>query len=52
MSVMEEKISLNMKEQKRLFVLNQVNAGQMKAERAAELLGLSERQLWCILAAY
>ncbi len=49
---MGETISLNKKEQKRVLVLNQVIAGQTTAEAAAELLGLSERQVWRILAAY
>ena len=49
---MGETISLNKKEQKRLLVLNQVMAGQLTAEGAAELLGLSQRQVWRILAAY
>ena len=49
---MEETISLNKKEQKRLLVLNQVIAGHVTAEGAAELLDLSERQVWRILAAY
>src|SRR5450756_3043406 len=52
MSVMGETITLNKREQKRLLVLNQVIAGQIAAEGAAELLGLSERQVWRILAAY
>src|SRR5512138_3520521 len=52
MSVMVETISLNKQEQKRILVLNQVIAGQIAAEGAAELLGLSERQVWRILAAY
>src|SRR5450756_796508 len=52
MSVMGETITLNKREQKRVLVLNQVIAGQIAAEGAAELLGLSERQVWRILAAY
>ena len=46
MSVMGETITLNKREQKRVLVLNQVIAGQIAAEGAAELLGLSERQVW------
>jgi len=49
---MLETITLNEREQKRVLVLNQVIAGRMTAEEAAELLGLSERQVWRILAAY
>jgi transposase len=49
---MGETITLNKKEQKRLLVLNRVMAGQMTAAGAAELLGLSERQVRRILAAY
>ena len=52
MSVMGEMITLNKREQKRVLVLNQVIAGQIAAEGAAELLGLSERRVWRILAAY
>lgn len=49
---MGETIALNKKGQKRAFVLNQVIAGQITAEDGATLLGLSERQVWRILAAY
>ena len=47
-----ETVTLNQKEQKRAFVLNQVNSGQQTAEAAAEVLGISVRQLRRILAAY
>ena len=43
---------MNKKEQRRLMVLNQVGAGKMTAEEAAELLGLSMRHVRRILAAY
>jgi transposase len=49
---MRETITLNKREQQRLLVLNQVNAGQMTAKEAAELLGLSVRQVRRLLAAY
>lgn len=49
---MRETITLNSLEQKRLFVLNRVNDGQLTAVEAAQLLDLSVRQVRRILAAY
>lgn len=49
---MDEKVTLNMKEQKRLQVLNQVLAGQITAPEAAQSLGLSLRQVRRLIAAY
>ncbi len=45
-------VTLNRKEQKRLMVLNQMNAGQCKGEEAASLLGLSLRQVRRLAASY
>src|SRR5512133_2043575 len=49
---MRETVTLNEGEQRRLLVLNEVNRGRLSAWRAGELLGLSERQVRRILAAY
>ena len=47
-----ETITLNLKEQKRLLVLNRVNDGKMTAAQAAELLSWSERHVRRMLARY
>lgn len=47
-----ETVTLDSKGQKRVYVLNEVNRGQLKATGAAEALGVSERQVWRLLAAY
>ena len=49
---MKEKVTLNVKEQKRLLVLNEMLAGRMTGQEAAELLGLSLRQTRRLMAAY
>lgn len=49
---MEERVTLNKKEQSRLIVLNRVERGMMTTREAAEILGLSLRQIKRILAAY
>jgi len=49
---MKEMVILNRKEQKRLMVLNQVEAGSMTGREVAEVLGLSLSQVRRILAAY
>jgi transposase len=49
---MGETITLDKHGQKRLLVLNGVISGQVMAGEAAQVLGLSERQIWRILAAY
>lgn len=45
-------LTLTQKEQTRLQVLNGVLGRQVRVEEAAEVLGLSERHVWRILAAY
>lgn len=45
-------IILNSKDQQRLKVLNLVMGRQLTVQQAAELLGVSERQMWRILVAY
>ncbi len=49
---MNEKVTLNVKEQKRLLVLNEILAGRMTGQEAAEVLGLSLRHTRRIIAAY
>lgn len=49
---MKERLTLSRKEQKRLLVMNEVEKGKMKVREGAEVLGISERQGWRILAAY
>jgi transposase len=49
---MKEKVTLNVKEQKRLLVLNEVLAGHMIGQEAAEMLGLSLRHTRRLIAAY
>jgi len=49
---MERILTLNKKEQKRLRVLNEIEKGKMVMREAVEVLGLSERQGWRLLAAY
>ena len=49
---MKEKVTLNAREQKRLQVLNGVESGEITAQVAGELLGLSVRQIRRLLAAY
>ncbi|MGD0626126.1 MAG: helix-turn-helix domain-containing protein [Thermodesulfobacteriota bacterium] len=49
---MEERLTLNKKEQNRLVVLNKVEKGKMAMREAVEILGISERQGWRLLAAY
>ena len=45
-------MTLNQNEQTRLKVLNSVMVGQLPVAQAAELLGVSERHVWRVLAAY
>lgn len=47
-----KELTLTQKEQARLQVLNRVLEGWMSVEQAAKVLGVSERHLWRILAAY
>ena len=42
---MEKEVTLNGKEQKRLLVLNEILAGRMTGQEAAEMLGLSLRHI-------
>lgn len=49
---MEERLTLNKKEQKRLGVLNELEKGKMVMREAAEVLGVSERHVWRLLAVY
>ena len=45
-------LTLTMKEQIRLCILNSVLGKQCNATEAAQLIGISERHLWRLLAAY
>jgi len=49
---MNKQVTLNIKEQKRLKVLNEVIAGNMTGQQAAELLSVSLRQVRRLLAGY
>ena len=46
------RVTLNQNEQTRLKLLNSVMVGQLPVAQAAELLGVSERHVWRVLAAY
>ena len=47
-----KEVTLNNKEQKRLLVLNEVLAGRLTGQEAAEMLGLSLRHTRRVIAAY
>lgn len=49
---MSQEVTLTVREQKRLFVVNEVIAGRWNASQAAAKLGLSLRQMRRLLAAY
>ena len=49
---MKKDVTLNTKEQKRLIVLNQLEAGHYKGREAADVLDLSLRQTRRLVAAY
>jgi len=49
---MEGILTLSKREQNRLMVLNEVEKGKMVIREAAEMLGISQRQGWRLLAAY
>lgn len=49
---MKEEVTLNRKEQTRLVALNRVIGGEWTPQRASELLSLSLRQVWRLLAVY
>ena len=52
MSVMNERLTLTTKELKRLKVLAWIEGEQMTVLQAAEMLGVSERQGWRLLARF
>jgi transposase len=47
-----EKLTLNLKEQNRIKVLNQLETKVLTIKQATVVLGVSERQLWRMLARY
>lgn len=47
-----QEVTLTLKEQKRLHVLNQIEAGKTTVEKGAELLGMTERHLYRLKARY
>lgn len=47
-----QEVTLSLKEQKRLHVLNQIEAGEITVEKGAELLGVTERHLYRLKASY
>src|SRR5450759_2338020 len=49
---MKEQVTLRQKEQQRLVTLNAVGRGQLTVGEAADVLGLSERQVRRLYAAY
>ena len=49
---MNERVILNKREQKRLLVMNEVLAGRMTGQEAADMLGLSLRHTRRLIAAY
>jgi len=49
---MREQVILSMKEQKRLQVISELEAGRLTGREAAELMGISVRQARRLLAAY
>jgi len=49
---MEGTVTLNNREQKRLIVLNRVEKKDLRVNNAGQVLGISERQVWRLLAAY
>jgi transposase len=49
---MKEEVTLNRREQNRLVVMNQIEKGVLRVDKAATLLGLSPRHVWRILTAY
>ncbi len=52
MSVMEERLTLTKKELRRMKALEMVLAEQLTVAKAAELLEVSERHGWRLLARY
>ena len=49
---MKKTVTLNSEEQRRLLILNQVERGGLSVEQAAELIGVSRRQVHRLRAAY
>jgi transposase len=49
---MREQVILTVKEQQRLLVLTEIDAGRITGQEAAQLMGLSVRQVRRLLAAY
>ena len=49
---MDRRVTLTVKEQKRLKVITEMEAGRMTGRKAAEMLGLSLRQVRRLIAAY
>ena len=49
---MKETVTLNSQEQRRLLILNQVERGVVSVVEAAELMGVSVRQVHRLRAAY
>ena len=49
---MEKELILSGREQKRLLVMNEIEKKVLRVREGAEILGISERQGWRILAAY
>lgn len=47
-----KELTLNQKEQNRIMVLNQIERKELRMDKAAVLLGLSERQIWRLLSGY
>lgn len=49
---MDKEVTLTGKEQKRLYVLNEVEAGRITNQQASKMLGISERQVYRLKASY
>ena len=49
---MDKEVTLTGKEQKRLYVLNEVEAGRITNVQASKMLGISERQVYRLKASY
>lgn len=48
----ERGVILTVREQKRLRVITELDAGRVSAQEAADVLGLSSRQVWRLVAAF
>lgn len=49
---MDKKVTLTVKEQKRLHVLNELEAGRITNRKASELIGVTERHIYRLKAKY